>query len=1533
MIDVRPQKPLVTASVSATYSANDQRRVVGQTQQGVTAPAISHQTLSQNELSLVYRQFEQQAAQCPQKIAIRFEEQQLSYGALNRQANQLARHLISLGAGPDVLIGVCLERSVDLIVAILAIHKAGSAYLPLDLGYPSDRIQYILSNAQAHLLIGQGSQDFPATQATVLDLNQLKKQLLTYSDSNISTAPNSRDLAYVIYTSGSTGQPKGVQIEHRSLSNLMRSMAQQPGLTATDVTLTLTTVAFDMSLPELFLPLSVGATMELVGRAVATDGHRLRQLLETAGITWMQGTPSTWRMLLAAGWQGNAQLKILIGGEATPRTLANQLLPLCQELWNMYGPTETTVWSMAAQILADNRPILLGQPLAKTQVYLMEELPNGELYPTAPGQPGEICIGGWGVARGYLNRPKLNREKFIGDFNSREIGAKLYRTGDLAQAGLDGSLEFIGRIDHQVKIRGHRVELGAVEAALAQHPHIAQAAVIAHQDQSQSQQLIGYIVPQGESDHQARPQDLDANATQAQSIAQEAQAVVKHWKTLWDDAYRLGENPSDPTFDFSGYRDTYTGDLLPAHAIEEWTERTVERILALQPRRVLEVGCGKGLLLFRAAPQCDRYVGLDVSPAAIAHLQNHLDQNPQRWSHVSLACAAADELTQLGELSDAHFDTIVINSVIQYFPDQDYLLKVFEQLVALLQPGGKIFLGDVRNLDLLSHFHSTVLQQRQLTGMGDLPHTVGEFKALLNQQCKQDHELLLKPDFFAHLQAHCPRIRRIVTQLKRGHERNELIDFRYDVVLHLDDEDGDRISPPWMDWKQQSLEEIEAYLTRQQPESWGLRGILNGRLSQTHQRLAQLEANQTEQPIAALFIGENNDPPTAIDPESLWQLGQQLSYRTHISWGSNPGTFDVTFQKITYAREQQNWAHSSLAQTWPHPSDLNQCVHQPWQAATNSSEASKSSPSAAPQLCNSELRQFLAEHLPAYMVPSQFVLLEQLPLTPNNKVNRQALPMRSADNLLGDRTSHIAPTSPVERQLAQLWENILNLSPLGKTAHFFDCGGHSLLATQLMTQIRETFNLELSLAVLFQAPVLEDLATAIAEAQAVQAEPRSTTADHPAKAGKPETAQSRLEQQIQADCQLDPTITPGEGLAPLSPVLSQVLLTGATGFVGGFLLQELLEKTEATVHCLVRSPNRAEAQRKLENHLEQCQVPWEQYRDRIIAIPGDLAQPNLGLTPEQYQTFQSQLDAIYHNGAYVNLIYPYNELRAANIHSTVELLRLASQVKLKAMHYVSTLDVLHGEDLPAHQQLSENQALPPNKTLSSDYARTKWVAEHLVMAARQRGIPCNIYRLGMTTGHSRHGYSNPNDMIGRLLRGMVAIAAAPTAPETFRLNLAPVDSVCQTIVALSLQLIQTTAPASTAEQPIGQTFHTSHPQSITLADLIQSLENQGYPIQLTSYQQWHQHIMNAPQSNALQPLLGDFGSATATQGQDFFKVLDLQQVTTENVQAALPSFHWPNLAQGVLEKYIRYLKSAGLLTCSHSVPLEASALSLEVLRQ
>ncbi len=1503
MTHLRSQNSLVQASSSPQLARIHRATTTTTATVPGIAPGLEHrsnkQHLNQNHAPLVYRQFELQAAQQPQKTAVCFEGQQISYAALNQRANQLARHLLSLGAGPDVLIGVCVERSLELMVTLLAIHKAGSAYLPLDLGYPSDRIQYILNNAQAHLLICNGDRNFPASQAQIIKLQDLAQQLNQYDHSNLHNSPHNDDLAYVIYTSGSTGNPKGVQIEHRSLSNLIQSMAHEPGLTAEDLTLAITTICFDISILELFMPLATGATMVLVSREVAIDGFRLRQVLEQQPITWAQATPSTWRMLLASGWQGNSRIRLFSGGEATTQDLAAQLLERCAELWNVYGPTETTIWSMVHRIMPGDAPIPLGKAIQRTQIYLMEELPNGELYPCLPNQPGEICIGGWGVARGYLNRPRLNRKKFVTDFNSREIGAKLYRTGDLGQELPDGRIQFLGRMDHQVKIRGHRVELGEVEAALLQHDQIHNAAVIATPDPSGSQQLVGYLVAQSKpssnsvlsSDSASAPKQLDATTTNEKEI-------VDQWKTLWDDAYSNSPQ-TDPTFDFSGYGNSYTGELLSPAVVEEWTERTVERILALKPQRVLEVGCGKGLLLFRVAPHCDRYIGVDVTPAAITHLEQHLSQAPDNWSQVSLAQAAAHELKQLALLEDEQFDTIVINSVIQYFPDADYLIQVLADLTQLLQPGGRIFIGDIRNADLLQTFHTSLVihQQNHRPAQSNQP-TVQYIHQQVQQKSQQDVELLLAPPFFSQLQQHCPRITQVITQLKRGQHRSELTDFRYDAVLHLDQDQVSPVQIHWTAWQSNrfSLRQLQKQLAAQPAgtDFWGIYNIPNSRISASQHQWQQLQVVNRQLSLEA--ISTTPSPELGLDPEDLWQVAEDSGYRVHLRWSESRegATYDAIFRPLNSSEAEPGWASPHLAEPWDMNGTYEAVMHQPSLSCSNNPIQPE-----ATHLAISELKQFLRQSLPAYMLPSQFVFLEQLPLTPNGKVDRKALPPVSASPILASGTESQPPVTATEIQLASIWEKLLNLTSIGREANFFESGGHSLLAAQLINCIQAQFSISMGLSSLFQNSTLAQLAQAIDEQHLSQES--ETAPPHDA-------APSALAQQISADLALAKEIHLPRNLAPISSELNHIFLTGATGFVGGFLLQELLQQTQATLHCLVRSPNRAEAQRKLENHLEQCGVLWEQYRDRIITIPGDLAQPQLGLSAQQFESFQNQIDAIYHNGAYVNLIYPYSELRGSNVASTVELLKLASRGKLKPVHYISTLDVLNPEQQIPNQQLTEEQPLPHWSQLTSNYARTKWVSEQLILTARGKGIPCNIYRLGMTTGHSQNGFSNPTDMIGHLLQGLVDLQAAPD--DNFSIHLAPVDIVCQAIATIG-------QPGEASHAPQGQTFHLCNPNPMSFQILVQNLRAKGYPLASKSYLDWFNQLMDCPADHALRSLLAGNFENSANPGKDFFNVLDLQNVSSANVENAMPRLSWPDNPSSLLNKYINALIHGGALAKPH----------------
>ncbi|WP_044596180.1 non-ribosomal peptide synthetase [Burkholderia pseudomallei] len=445
-------------------------------------------------VDFVDRRFEAQAARTPEAIAVACGAHALSYAALNRRANRLAHYLRAHGAGPERVVALALERSVDMMVGLLGILKSGSAYLPLDPAYPAERLAYIVDDARPALLLTEAAlrDDWRDAGAPVVLLDADGPAIDACPDHNPDAAAG-RDartlssLAYVIYTSGSTGRPKGVMIEHRNLANLLGAMGEQPGIGAHDVLLAVTSLSFDIAALELFLPLLHGARAVIAARDDAADPARLAHLIESSGASLMQATPSTWRMLAQHGWPRSARpLTLLCGGEALPPALAERLLAHVPAIWNLYGPTETTVWSTVRRVTT---PVVdIGGPIANTQVYVLDE----RLRPAPIGVAGELYIGGAGVARGYLNRPELTRERFVDDPFRR--GGRLYRTGDLARRRADGNLEYLGRNDFQVKIRGFRIELGEIEAQLAKAHGVQGVALAARDTPTADRRLVAYYV-------------------------------------------------------------------------------------------------------------------------------------------------------------------------------------------------------------------------------------------------------------------------------------------------------------------------------------------------------------------------------------------------------------------------------------------------------------------------------------------------------------------------------------------------------------------------------------------------------------------------------------------------------------------------------------------------------------------------------------------------------------------------------------------------------------------------------------------------------------------------------------------------------------------------------------------------------------------------------------------------------------------------------------------------------------------------------
>jgi amino acid adenylation domain-containing protein len=989
--------------------------------------------------------FEEQVERTPDSVAVVFEGQELSYAELNTRANQLARYLGKLGVGPEAQVGIFLDRSLEMVVALLGILKASGSYLPLDTQYPRERLAFMLRDAQVPVLLTQQRlrDNLPEHESQVIAIDSDRYLIAQESEDNLPGETQPESLAYVIYTSGSTGEPKGVQIPHRALVNFLSAMSREPGLSPADIMLSVTTLSFDIAGLEIYLPLTVGARVVLVSREVASDGVRLAALLKSSEATVMQATPATWRLLIETGWQGNDRLKILCGGETLSRELAEQLLARGPEVWNLYGPTESTVWSTACRVkpASPNTDIAIhiGRPIANTQTYVLD----AHLQPAPIGVPGELYIGGDGLARGYLRRPELTAERFIPNPFSDQLGERLYRTGDVTRYLSDGNIEYIGRIDNQVKLRGFRIELGEIEGVIKKHPQVSQAIVLAREDEPGDKRLVAYVLP-----------DRDASNGELKQNFQAEQ--VSEWQSVWNETY-VGR-PQDPTFNIVGWNSSYTGQPIAAEEMREWVEQAVERILALRPGRVLEIGCGTGLLMFRIAPHSQSYHGTDLSRSALDYLREYLPSAGPALQSVTLSQQAAEDFEGLDA---ATVDTVILNSVVQYFPSIDYLVRVLEGAVRALKTGGSIFLGDLRSLPLLEAFHASVQ-------LYDAPPSlsVNDFRERVQKQISQEKELLLDPSFFRALRLYLPRISRVDVQLKRGRYRNELTKFRYDVVLHVGDEPVRCVEGRWLRWQTEVLdiEGLRQFLTKNRPEIIGIMGVPNARIAEEVKIVELITSEDGPRSSGDLRKAlQERSVEGPVEPEDLWALGEELGYAVEVKWGSGgAGTCDLELRQQGTPVVELIPPKSRRAEARTEERSWNRYANNPLQAET----ARRLIP---------ELRRLLAEQVPDYMMPSAFVLLDALPLTANGKLNRRALPApgQSRPEL---ESAYVTPHTPIEEMLVEIWTNILGLEKVGTSDNFFDLGGHSLLLVKVHSKVREVLKKELSMTDLFRYPTINSLA-------------------------------------------------------------------------------------------------------------------------------------------------------------------------------------------------------------------------------------------------------------------------------------------------------------------------------------------------------------------------------------------------------------------------------------------------------------------------
>jgi reducing polyketide synthase SwnK len=942
----------------------------------------------------------------PHKTALICAEEQLTFQDLNTDANRLARILIDRGVERGNLVGVALERSVDLVVAFLAILKTGAAYLPIEPSMPAQRVSYMIDDARPKLVIVHYS--------TLAALSPWKDLCLVMNSarddssanpSNLEVNTQTENLAYVIYTSGSTGRPKGVEISHNSVCNLLLSMRREPGCMETDRLLAVTTASFDIAVLELFLPLFCGGMTVIAQAHQVIDGDALLRLMRQHAITMMQGTPAHWQLLLDSGWRGEPRLaKILCGGEALSRQLAERLLKCGDSVWNMYGPTETTVWSSVWKV-REGEDIVIGKPIANTWLLVLDT----DLSPLPIGVEGELYIGGAGVARGYRNKPELTKSRFIDNpFNE----GRLYRTGDLARFVTPEKLVLLGRADSQIKLRGHRIELGDIETAITDHEDISSAVVICRDER-----LIAYCV----WNNPIVDEDKPVHGT-----------TLANWASAWDRVYAAGDE--NTIFNLAGWRNSYDNLPFPADEMRDWQMSSVRRILSYTPERVFEIGSGTGLMLFSIAPHCQTYHAVDTSENAVEFIRQHISE----FHDVVCEHRPAHELPEGLENT---FDTVIINSVAQYFPSIHYLVTVLEWATKIID-NGRIYLGDMRDLRLLDIFHADLIDYRC---NGQV--STEQLARRASHSMESEHELVVSPDFFANLPSLIPRIHRVDIALRDGSFINEMTRYRFDVILHIGKGADAHVCDAERTWREDQLDITSLREVLATTNSIRISDIPNGRLQAVHHRVA-----------AALGDAMGPSPSSWIDPQDLFTIAADCGLEMAMlpSRSGDRWNFDARF-----------WRGGEDPDLSLHPAqtiDLNTLA-----GYSNVPVIWKSTNSNA--MLSRTLRPWLAARLPAYMMPAFFVELESLPLTLNRKVDRNALPDPTSGATITTK-----PTTELQRDILNIWSNVLGHDSIGVDDNFFQVGGDSLRAIHVQTELEKLLQQPVPVAKLFEHYTVKALA-------------------------------------------------------------------------------------------------------------------------------------------------------------------------------------------------------------------------------------------------------------------------------------------------------------------------------------------------------------------------------------------------------------------------------------------------------------------------
>lgn len=1003
-----------------------------------------------NNHLLLHRLLEDRALVSPANLALIDGNIQLSYSELNQQANILAHRLLSEFPSTELLndrlIAIYMPHGINMIISVLAVLKSGAAYLPLDFEYPFERIKEIIVFSNPLAIIVEDERDakfltknFDGIRIICLNQAFLGSPQKTYNP-NVKVKDN--NLAYTIFTSGSTGMPKGVMIEHRTVYNTILDINDRFNINEYDTFIGLSKLSFDLSVYDIFGAFYCGAKLIIIPDQYKKDPQVWLKLINQFQITIWNSVPTLFLMFInyLQYFEPSFYKKairslrlILLSGDWIPLDLPEKSWKLLKkriDIVSLGGATEASIWSIIFPIKEMNQSwqsIPYGYPLKGQNMYVLDEGFN-----MLPGNSiGELAIAGKGLARGYLNNKELTNAAFIHLPKTQE---RIYLTGDIGYLDDQKRIIFLGRKDSQVKLRGHRIEIKEIEKHLNQHPYVKHSVIKYHKELNNKEFLAAYVVL-----NTSDPELLELYKAQHDE-------KLSHWQTLYDNVYfdltetnnqsvnhnslAAPEAAKDPRLNIIGWNSSYTGQLMPLEEIEDWAEQIKNRVIALKPKKVLEIGCGTGLLLFRLLDFCDEYHGIDFSSNALDYIKKNLSSSKNINNKIYLYNQSANKLDNLPQ---DYFDLIIISSVTQYFPSQNYLQRVLSSCLDLLNSKGKIFIADVRNFSLLNVLHASI----QLS------------KAQAEDACKylrkqflfallEEHELIIDPRYFIALQSKLPQIKYVQIWPEGSRFNNELTKFRYDVILHKCMPQGlIQAEVHWFDWEENVLTKFNlAELLKSNSDNFiGIKHIPSLYTLREKQFIDWLNTAPDDE-LYNQFSNRDYYNNERLSPADFLTFVNQFGYGAEFSLAhpTGDGRYDVILYK-SKSFDHSDFIFKFLSENIP---PIEELTNQP---------ISKHSRRKLTHI----IKYYLAKKLPEYMIPEQVVYMPYLPLTDNGKINKRILTPPLQGNIIDE--NYVPPTTEKEKIVVKVWQEVMQIENIGIHSNFVHLGGDSLLAIQVLGKL------------------------------------------------------------------------------------------------------------------------------------------------------------------------------------------------------------------------------------------------------------------------------------------------------------------------------------------------------------------------------------------------------------------------------------------------------------------------------------------------